>query len=582
MDGIPPKKILVEACGPERRLKHLFSPCVFEHSSGQLLIVCRWDDHGEAEGDASNQQALYFSSDKGNTWTLSGNRGLINSCMGSSFAEPSSITHAWIYEDQAARTWVYYTVNQPYTWGEGRPDRSTGGGEIRKWEIRWTGREWERHGQSQLVWNMGDPLPDRDGNLLYNIRVVAWNGVLRTRSGRLLMPIGGRATTEDPKGTYQPLDRAWVLVSGDDGHSWTAGGFMGGDASLSIAEPTIIETGIDDEIVGLVRVQYNTGNELYRVVSRDGGMNWGNCHPTGLPQADHHGVKPYLTRLSNGTCLLIQTNEHESIQRTNIAVFITDDIGLLTDHWPVFRTLQVGNRQGWWPGSCYGWIVESRGSALLAAWTTYDPEGGVLVFAKFTLSQLLELPTVEVNGVWDCLGDHRPARVKQTETADVIHRFLNVRGRMVAPGFGRLDVSRPRRISFLLKALQLPVRHPFHVLRISSRNGRNIAFDLLLDRSGWHICCQGREPVHIPDIDLDEWIQVSCNIDVVTLGLKVMGETFDTSVNVAVPPLPYYAAFGGSIEAGDCEIYLRGVQLTGLQAYPMSGPSVRDRPERSG
>lgn len=480
--------------------------------------------------------------------------------MGSSFAEPSSITHAWIYEDQASRTWVYYTVNQPFTWGEGRPDRSTGGGEIRKWEILWTGREWELYGQSLLVWKIGDLLPDRDGKLLNNIRVVAWNGVLRTRSGKLLMPIGGRATTEDPKGAHQPLDRAWVLVSGDDGYSWSAGGCMGGDASLSIAEPTIIETGVDNEIVGLLRVQYNTGNELYRVVSRDRGMNWSDCLPTGLPQADLHGVKPFLTRLSNGTCLLIQTNEHESMERTNIAIFITDENGLMSDHWPVFRTLHVGNRQGWWPGSCYGWIAQSQRETLLAAWTTYDPEGGSLYFAKFTLPQLLKIPTVEVNGVWDSKGDHRPALVPQSDLDDASYRFLNLRGRLVATGFGWLDATMPRKISLSLKAIQLPVRDPFRVLQFSSRNGRDFVFGLFLDRTGWHIHRQGREPLHIPDIGLGEWIQVRCVIDGTALSLKILGKSCDVSVNATVPSLPFYAAFGGSIEAEACEITLRRVQ----------------------
>jgi hypothetical protein len=567
MVEFPSHKFLVATCGHGKRLKHLFSPCVYAHSNGQILIICRWDDLGEAEGDASNRQALYFSSDEGSTWKLSGNQELISSRMGSSFPEPSSVTHAWIYEDKTSRTWIYYTVNQPFTWGEGRPHRSTGGGEIRKWEIVWTGKEWELHGKSLLVWKIGDPLPDREGKLLYNIRVVGWNGLLRTRSGRLLMPIGGRETVEDPKGAYQPLDKAWVLVSEDDGHSWSAGGFMGGDASLCMAEPTIIETGIDNEIVGLVRVQYNTGNELYRVVSRDGGRNWSDCQPTGLPQCDHHGVKPFLTRLSDGTCLLIQTNEHGSIERTNIAIFITNDTGLMTDHWPVFRTLHVGNRQGWWPGSCYGWISEAKRDTVQAVWTSYDPEGGSLFFVRFPLSELLEMPAVEVNGVWDDKGNHRPAPVKQPDFDGESYRFLNVRGRLVATGFGQLDPARPRKLLLFLKAIKLPVRHPFSVLRFSSRNGRDFVFALFLDRSGWHIHRQVHEPLHIPAIGHGEWIQVSCAIDESVMSFMVLGQSSNISINVPGPPVPYYAAFGGSMEAEACEIYLGGGTVRTSQGF---------------
>jgi len=248
--AFPPRKIVVAECGSGHEVKHLFAPCVFHHSSGHILIVCRWDDQGGAEGDSTNRQALYFSDDKGVTWRLAGSGPLITTETGSSFPVPSSITHGWLFEDELGRTWIYYTVNQPFTWGKNSPERSTGGGEIRRVEISWSGTGWILSGPSSIVWEMGKVLPGPDGKGLPNMRVVAWNGILRLRSGTLLMPIGGRETVENPSGTFFPLDRTWVLASRNDGETWDEAHFMAGGAGQAFAEPTLVETGTDDEIVG--------------------------------------------------------------------------------------------------------------------------------------------------------------------------------------------------------------------------------------------------------------------------------------------------------------------------------------------
>ena len=99
-------------------------------------------------------------------------------------------------------------------------------------------------------------------------------GLVRLRDGSLVMPIGGRSSVLDPQGAFSRLDRVWALVSRDDGATWPEAHFVGGGDSLCVAEPTLVETSRDGELVCLLRVQYGTGNQLHRSVSRDGGRTW--------------------------------------------------------------------------------------------------------------------------------------------------------------------------------------------------------------------------------------------------------------------------------------------------------------------
>jgi len=86
MATLPPiARSVVATCGPGHRAQHLFAPCLRLHSNGQLLIVCRWDEHGTEEGDATNEQVLYFSRDDGATWTMAGGASILTYAGGSSF-----------------------------------------------------------------------------------------------------------------------------------------------------------------------------------------------------------------------------------------------------------------------------------------------------------------------------------------------------------------------------------------------------------------------------------------------------------------------------------------------------------------
>jgi hypothetical protein len=547
--GRPWRPIVVAREGPPGRAKHLFAPCLHVHTNGQLLIVCRWDAHGADEGDATNEQALFFSRDGGASWRLAGDGAMLTCALGTSFDRPSSITHAWIVEDLAGWTWLYYTINQPFTWGEERPDRSTGGGEIRRQRILWNGTDWQRRGAAEVVWAFQRPLPDGRGGVWRDVRVVAWNGLVRLDDGSLVMPVGGRRAARDPRGRSDPLDRVWVLVSRDDGATWPEAYFVVGGDSLCVAEPTLITTAVRDEIVCLLRVQYQTGNQLHRTVSADAGRTWSPPIPTGLPQADHQGAKPFLLRRGDGSYALVQTNEHEVVERTNLAVFLADERGLRTDRWPRVRTLHIGNRRGWWPGACYGWLAEDRQGDLLAAWPSHDAQGGALLFARLTRADL-ECPVgVEPNGVADEAGDDVP----RFEPADG-WCFRNVRGRLLAADFGMLDETRTRKVRLQLRVRALAEREAFRVLRFTARNGRDDAGGLFLDHDGWRWRAAGSEE-NWRLANEGEWIDVRCRMDGVAACLEVGG----IAATVALGAVPTGLQIGGAREREACELHVRNV-----------------------
>jgi hypothetical protein len=561
---MPPKTVVAQ-CGPEHPSKHLFAPCLHRHANGQLLIVCRWDRHGADEGDATNEQALYFSRNSGATWTLTGDGAILTHADGSSFPTPSSITHAWLFEDRADRTWLFYTLNQPFTWGEGRPDRSTGGGEIRRQEIFWDGATWRKRGASVIVSGFHRPLPDGRGGVAHDIRTVTWNGLVRLRDGSLVMPIGGRSSVTDPQGAFSRLDRVWALVSRDDGATWPEAHFVGGGDSLCVAEPTLVETSRDGELVCLLRVQYGTGNQLHRCVSRDGGRTWSAPEPTGLPQANTQGVKPHLIRLRSGRYALIQTNEQDVIERTNLAIFLTDESGLLDDHWPVIRTLHIGNRRGWWPGSCYGWLADGAQGDVLAAWPCHDATGGRLWFARLSSEYLESAEAVEANGVVDEWGDHVPRLDGPlTPAGERSFSFLNVRGRLVAPAFGVLPHRAAREITWTILIAQAPTTTGFAVLRLTARNGRDEVFVLLRDRAGWTLRDErGQRAVDFPLVE-NKWLGLHCALAAKTATVSLIAEGLSHSYETAFTPAPTGLTFGGAITPEPCQISVGEITYRGL------------------
>lgn len=486
-DDFFPRSVTVATAGPLLSVKHLFIPCLFIHSSGHYLIVCRWDGEGSEEGDATNEQALYFSLDQGTSWVMANDgHALITLAQGTSFDQPSSITGAWLFEDRAGIVWAYYTINQPFTWGADRPDRSTGGGEIRRVRLNFDGQTWRAAPRSEIIWAFRRPLTDGRGGLCDDIRLISWNGLLRTSRGTLLMPVGGRSTVDDPQGAFWKLNRVWMLESEDEGRTWPRAYFVAGNDSRCFAEPTIVETGTPGEIVCLLRMQYGTGDQLHRSVSGDYGVTWSEPVPTGLPNANQHGVKPFLRRTRDGRYVLLQTNEHTVIERTNLAIFRTDAAGLLADRWPELKTLDVRNRSGWWPGACYGWLEEDpKDGSICAAFPRFDDERSFIVFMRLDQGIFARCAAVEPNGVIDEKGDHLP-RLSEELTPDGVRsfRFKNCRGRLIATRFGQLTPTRPFVVRFAVRVARAGKLYAFPLLSVRARNGRVAVADLLLGPGG--------------------------------------------------------------------------------------------------
>ena len=484
--AIAPRTVVT--AGENRPVRHAFAPALHVHPGGDYLLVCRWDVIGSREGDASNQQALSISRDAGQTWHLAHDgRPIVSPAHGTSFSAPSAITHAWFLPHTSGRLSLIYSVNQPHTWGADDPQRSTGGGEIRRVELqRSPSGEWRSAPASAVIWRFQAPLPDGLGGICHDIRAVSWNGAVRTNEGVWLMPIGGRSSQTDPRGDAAPLNRVWLLRSDDDGYTWGSPVFVAGGDEHAFAEPTLVATSDPARWVCLLRVQYETGRELYRADSLDGGKTWSKPVPTGLPNADTHGAKPFLFRAKAGDYWLVQTNEHTTIARTNLALFHTDETGLLSDRWQRVRTLDIGHRAGWWPGSCYGWIAEDIGrNRILIAYATATPHETELRFSAVDRAAYFSGPTAEPNGVHDEIADDRPLLLP--DSADPppapAYRLVSTRSRLIATRFVDLG-PRPLQVSFSLSISTLPESANFPLFTLANRHGRDPAFALQLSPVG--------------------------------------------------------------------------------------------------
>ncbi|MEX2542915.1 MAG: sialidase family protein [Trueperaceae bacterium] len=512
------------------RLRHQQAASILVHSSGELLVTCRWDERGYAEGDASNEQALYVSSDRGDSWTMAhGGEPIVTQDHGSSFTQPSSITHSFTFEDALGKTWLYYTINQPYTWGPASPHRSTGGGEIRRIRLTAKQGDWTTLGESEVVWAFMQALDDGRGDKFRDVRALCLNGILKLRGGRLLMPIAGRTTVTEPKGAFWPLDRCWVLESTDGGETWTASYFIGGEPSLCLCEPTIVESATDDVVVAYMRVQYDTGRELYRSTSSNGGRTWSSPRPAGLPNTGGSGTKPFITQLRNGSYALLQTNEHLVTDRTNISVFMTDEPGLANNHWPLVKVLSAECREHWL-GSAYGWLAESvdnnRVPSLHAVWVSFTDNANHLNHARIELDWM-KGTVVEPLAPNDASGNDLP-RLETEEGRSGLH-FPTVRSRAHAPHFGKL-AGKPSRIVLNYRLDQALSGEEFPLLTLRSSHGRHHWLTVALrprhsntvwvhSNTGWSNSGMKSEG-HFLELQLDIWPPVKASLAV--NGLEAM------------------------------------------------------------
>lgn len=556
--------------GPGRRLLHQQAASLLLHPSGTLMVACRWDERGDAEGDASNEQALYLSDDDGATWRMANDgQPIITLAHGTSFERPSSITHSFPWCDTAGRTWLYYTVNQPFTWGAGQPERSTGGGEIRRVELRADDGDWRAAKASEVVWAFCRPITNGVDGTWTDVRLLCLNGVVRLRSGRCLMPVAGRSTVPDPAGAFWRLDRSWVLVSDDDGGTWTDLGFIGGSEALCLCEPTLVETARDDHVVALMRVQYDTGVELYRSDSFDAGATWTAPRATGLPNTGGSGVKPYAVALRGGAFALLQTNEHLVTDRTNVSLFLTDETGLALDRWPVVKVL-ASECADHWLGSAYGWLAEAPDGALHAVWVSYLGAENHLNHARIEPSWLTGT-VAEPLAPNDDRGDDLP---RPGGAAGGL-AFPSTRSRAHLPRVGLLAPG-----GFSLHATYrvdcAPRAAAFHLLELRTRNGRSLACRVTFghDQTGtvWldsnvGLHDTGQRPAADGRIALDVDVTDDRRLRVAVNGVAAAGQAYLKSVG------PVSTAYlGGNVAHPEaCEVVVERVQLA-----PLTGGATRD------
>jgi hypothetical protein len=459
--------------------RHVFVPSVTRLRDGTLLATCRWDATGSAEGDDTNEQALLWSDDDGVTWS-GGDEAIVTIADRTGFDVPSSITHSLVFEDAAGQVWLYYSINQPHTWGPD-PRRSTGGGEIRRIRLaRDTG--WTTTGRSSVVWGFRQPVPDGRGGMLDDIRIALEDKVVRTAAGTLLLAVGGRSTVDDPRGAFLPLNRCWVLESSDDGATWSTAHFVGGSDSLALAEPTIEVTG-DGVLVCLMRVQYGTGRELHQSISSDDGRTWSTPVPTGLPNAGEFGTKPFLQRIAADRFALLVFSEPGDAGRTGASVYLTNAAGLTSGRWPRKKTLLIespgdGDSPAYGVGG-YGWLAPLGDGGLIAVLATQHAGVGRISAVRAS-ADWLEGTVVEPLAIRDDAGDDRPA-LAQRDGRQVL-RFPSARSRARDCSFAALRAPL-RRIRVRAVVDTPPAGARFDLLRLDGNHGRHPWISIVLDRA---------------------------------------------------------------------------------------------------
>lgn len=188
--------------------------------------------------------------------------------------------------------------------------------------------------------------------------VVNNDRVMQTRSGRLIIPAALHALKGEK---FSSRGKVICYLSDDNGNLWQPSNtILEAPASFSTGfqEPGVVELS-DGRIMMLLR---NNSGVLYRSLSDDGGVTWGEATPTNLKTP----VSPASFEMLPGTnTLLLLWNDHENIpealkeKRTPFTLTCSKDGG---ETWLARFTLE-DNPSGWY---CYTAIEFTKTHVLLA------------------------------------------------------------------------------------------------------------------------------------------------------------------------------------------------------------------------
>src|SRR5690606_5296645 len=207
--------------------------------------------------------------------------------------------------------------------------------------------------------------------------------------------------------------------------------------------------------------------ELYRSESHDGGHTWSAPVAAGLPNTRGSGVKPFITALSGGCYALLQTNEHDVTDRTNVSVFVTDEEGLRRNSWPLVKVVAAECREHWL-GSAYGWLTEDPAGYLHAVWVSYTGQSNYLNHARLNWDWLGGT-VIEPLAPADAHGDDLPRLVEHQHGKRAL-AFPTLRSRAHAPHLGALE-GRPFHVSLRFQVGSST--GPFRLLDLRTMQGRH-------------------------------------------------------------------------------------------------------------
>lgn len=181
------------------------------------------------------------------------------------------------------------------------------------------------------TWSKDTELPDSFGTLPRNVP-------LTLQDGRLALPISGE--TNEGRGSF-------LMYLGEDGSSWTRGGFADGGS-----QPTVIQRDNGD-LLALMR----NHPRITQVVSTDNGTTWSAPETTDLKNP---GSGIAMTRLASGRVVLVFNDTDES-DRYPLSITQSFDGGKT---WEEQRTLEAD-----WGEFSYPSVIQASDGMIHVTYT---------------------------------------------------------------------------------------------------------------------------------------------------------------------------------------------------------------------